>query len=416
MKKPLLISLLLAIAVAAVGAYVYSARQEVPPDAQKSSGGGARRGPDGGGRPVPVQVAVTRSGDIDVAIDALGTVVAHNTVIVRPRVDGLLQSVTFREGQLVKAGETLATIDARPYQALLDQASGQLRRDEALLVNARLDVERYRDLLAKDSIAKQQVDAQEALVHQYEGAVQTDRAQVDNAKLQLGFTQITAPLAGRLGLRQIDAGNMVRAADAGGIVVITQTQPINVVFAIPAEQLAAVQARLRSGATLNVDAFDREGKKRLAQGRLMTVDNQIDATTGTVKLKAEFANADNALFPSQFVNARLRVDTLRGATLAPAAAIQRGTQGSFMYVVDQAQTVSVRPVVTGVTYEGLVAIEKGLAPGEQVVIDGADKLRQGAKVEVPAPAATSSDALPGVGRKERKNGAAGRKDKAKAGA
>lgn len=398
MKKRILWIVLLLAAAATAVYFLYPGK---PDDSQTPQGG--RRGKDGAGRPMPVQVAAARSGDIDVTINALGTVVAHNTATVKARVDGQLQSVSFREGQLVKDGDLLATIDARPFQVQLDQANGQWLRDQALLANARLDAERYRGLLAKDSIAKQQVDAQEALVRQYEGTVQTDRAQVDNAKLQLGFTRVTAPLSGRLGLRQIDAGNMVHAADANGIVVITQTQPINVVFAIPADQLSAVLARLQGGAALSVEAFDRDGKNRLAQGKLLTLDNQIDATTGTVKLKAEFANADNALFPNQFVNARLRVDTQRGATLLPTAAIQRGTQGSFVYVVDQAQTVSVRPVTPGTVSGEVVAIEKGLVPGEQVVIDGADKLREGAKVEVATPGKEGPPAAAG------KDGAAGHK-------
>ncbi len=393
MKKWIPVVMLLA--VAAAGAYYYSSKPD--PDSPQNAGG--RHGKDGAGRPVPVQAAVVRSGDIDVAINALGTVVAHNTATVRARVDGQLQSVTFREGQLVKADDLLATIDARPYQVQVDQAGGQLLRDQALLANARLDADRYRGLLAKDSIARQQVDAQEALVRQYEGTVQTDRAQLDNAKLQLGFTRITAPLSGRLGLRQIDVGNQVHANDATGIVVITQTQPINVVFAIPADQLPAVQARMHGSESLMVEAFDREGKKRLAQGKLQTLDNQIDATTGTIRLKAEFANADNALFPNLFVNTRLRIDTRHGATLVPVSAIQRGTQGSFVYVVDATQTVSVRPVALGPTSGEVVAIEKGLAPGEQVVIDGADKLREGAKVELAAPGAAGKDKEGGAGHK-----------------
>jgi multidrug efflux system membrane fusion protein len=379
MKKRIIwIVLLLAAAAAVSYYYLYSGK---PDDSQAQKGG---RGGKDGARPMSVQVAAALSGDIDVTTKALGTVVAHNTAIVKARVDGLLQSLSFHEGQMVKAGDMLATIDARPFQVQLDQASGQLLRDQALLANARLDAERYRGLLAKDSIAKQQVDAQEALVLQDAGVVKMDQAQVDNAKLQLEFTRVTAPISGRLGLRQVDVGNQVHAADANGIFVITQTQPINVVFSIPADQLPAVLSRFQSGATLTVEAFDRDEKKRLASGRLQTLDNQIDVTTGTVKLKAEFANADNSLFPNQFVNARLRLDTHHGATLVPTAAIQRGTQGTFMYVVDQAQAVSVRPVTLGPVSGETVAIEKGLTPGELVVIDGADKLREGAKVEVPA--------------------------------
>lgn len=372
----------LAIAVLVIGgvaAVIFQGRQGALPS---QSG---RHGMDGAGQAVPVVAATAQSGDIDIVIDALGTVMARNTVTVRPRVDGLLARIAFREGQIVRAGEVLAEIDPRTFHAQLDQANGQLERDQALLANARLDLERYRGLLAKDSIAGQQVDAQAALVRQYEGQVVTDRGQADNARLQLEFTRVTAPLSGRLGLRLVDVGNMVHASDSGGLVVITQTQPIAVVFAIPADNLPAVIAKLQANETLVVEAWDREGKTRLATGKLLTADNQIDATTGTVKLKAEFSNADNTLFPNQFVNARLRVETRHGLTLAPVAAIQRGTQGTFFYVVQGGRTVSLRPVVLGPVSGDVVAVEKGLAPGEQVVTDGVDKLRDGAKVRVSAP-------------------------------
>ncbi|MFN3397270.1 MAG: MdtA/MuxA family multidrug efflux RND transporter periplasmic adaptor subunit [Sulfurimicrobium sp.] len=374
----------LAIAVLMIGgvaAAIFHGRQGTQP----SQGG--PHGMNGAGQAVPVVTATARSGDIDIVIDALGTVTARNTVTVRPRVDGLLARIAFREGQTVRAGEVLAEIDPRTFQAQLDQANGQLERDQALLANARLDLERYRGLLAKDSIAGQQVDAQVALVRQYEGQVATDRGQADNARLQLEFTRVTAPVSGRLGLRLVDAGNMVHASDSGGLVVITQTQPIAVVFAIPADSLPAVIAKLQANETLEVEAWDREDKTRLATGKLLTADNQIDVTTGTVKLKAEFSNADNALFPNQFVNVRLRVETRHGLTLAPVAAIQRGTQGAFFYVVRDSRTVSLRPVVLGPVSGDVVAVEKGLVPGEQVVTDGVDKLRDGAKVRVSAPGA-----------------------------
>ncbi|MHB1591025.1 MAG: MdtA/MuxA family multidrug efflux RND transporter periplasmic adaptor subunit [Sulfuricella sp.] len=370
------------LAMAGVAAAIFHGEQETQT---------GRHGMDGTGRPVPVVAVAARSGDIDVVIDALGTVTARNTVTIKPRVDGQLVRIAFREGQLVKAGDLLAEIDPRPFQAQLDQTIGQLVRDQALLANARLDLERYRGLLAKDSIAAQQVDAQNALVGQYEGQVLTDRALVDNARLQLGFTRVTAPVPGRLGLRLVDAGNMVHASDTGGLVVITQTQPIAVVFAIPADNLPAVIGELQAKETLAVEAWDSEDKIRLATGKLLAVDNQIDTTTGTVKLKAEFQNADNALFPNQFVNVRLRVETLHGLTLVPVAAIQRGTQGAFFYVVKEDKSVSLRPVVLGPVSDDIVAVEKGLAPGEQVVIDGADKLRQGAKVEVSAPGAREAE-------------------------
>ncbi len=349
----------------------------------------APAGKPGAGRPFPVQAVVVKPGDIDITLAALGTVTARNTVTVKPRVDGQLVRINFREGERVKAGEVLAEIDSRPFQAQLDQVSGQLARDQALLANARLDLERYRGLLAKDSIAKQQVDVQEAQVRQYEGVVKADQALVDSAQLQLSFTKVTAPLAGRLGLRQVDVGNMVRSSDAAGLVVITQTQPINVLFTIPSDNLSPVVSRLRAGESLTVEAFERDGKAKLASGHLQTVDNQIDTATGTVKLKAEFANADDRLFPNQFVNVRLRVETRKEALLIPLAALQRGTKGNFVYVVGPESAVSVRPVVPGPASGDVVAIEQGLSAGEQVVTDGLDKLREGAKVEVTTPGAGS---------------------------
>ncbi|MEI7613104.1 MAG: MdtA/MuxA family multidrug efflux RND transporter periplasmic adaptor subunit [Betaproteobacteria bacterium] len=390
------------LGLAAIAVYFWAGRE----GGQQAPEG--RRGMDGG-RPVPVVAATVQRGDIDVIITALGTVTARNTATVKPRVDGLLQRIVFREGQLVKAGELLAEIDPRPFQALLDQAKGQLLRDQALLGIAQLDVERYRNLLAKDSIARQQVEAQEALVKQYQGTVQIDQGNVDNARLQLDFTRITAPLPGRLGLRQVDVGNMVRASDTTGLVVITQTQPIMVVFSIPADSLGAVVKHVQAGETLAVEAWDREGRNRLASGSLLSLDNQIDTTTGTVKLKAEFTNTDNALFPNQFVNARLRVEKRQGATLVPVAAIQRGTLGTFVYVVNaEDKTVSTRAVTLGPNTADTVAIEKGLEPGEVVVVDGADKLRQGAKVELPS-------AETGGGKRPRAEGGAGKRDEGKRG-
>jgi multidrug efflux system membrane fusion protein len=397
MKKKILWIVCL-ILIGALGYWLYNRPADAP-----AQPGGSKRGSGGdGNRPLPVQVATAKSGDIDVFIDALGTVTARNTATVKARVDGQLVRIAFREGQLVKEGEVLAEIDPRPFQVLLDQANGQLVRDQALLAIARLDLDRYQGLLAKDSIARQQVEAQESLVHQNEGVVQTDRAQVDNARLQLAFTRITAPIAGRLGLRQVDTGNMIHGSDTNGLVVITQTRPISVVFAIPADNLSAVLTRLHSGDTLAVDALDRGGKTRLASGKLLTVDNQIDVATGTVKLKAEFANTDDKLFPNQFVNARLRVETLHGAILMPVAAIQRGTQGIFVYAVDHEQVVTIRPVTLGPVSGDVVAIKTGLAAGEQVVTDGADKLREGSKVVAATPGAGAA-AAKGAGS----NGAGG---------
>ncbi len=344
----------------------------------------------GGEKPMPVQAAIARTGDIDVYIDGLGTVTALNTATVKARVNGLLEHILFREGQTVKKGAVLAQIDPRPFQVILDQARGQLAHDQALLAGAKLDLDRYRVLWAKDSIAKQQVDDQEALVLQDEGTVLSDRAQVANAQLNVDFTRITAPLSGRLGIRQVDSGNMVNTTDINGVVVVTQIQPIYVLFAIPADYIPAVLARVHAGNRLAVDVFGRENKTRLATGKLLTLDNQINVTTGTVMVKAEFANTDGNLFPNQFVNARLRVETRHNAILVPTAAVQRGTQGTFVYVVGLDQTVSVRPVTLGPVSGDIVAIEHGLAVGEQVVTDGTDKLRAGAKVEVTTPGARAT--------------------------
>lgn len=365
-------------------------------------------------RPLAVQVVRVEQGAMAVSLDALGTVTAHNMALVKARVDGQLLTVNFQEGQQVQAGDLLAQIDPRPYQAALAQAQGQLRHDEAMLANARLDLQRFRDLLDQDSIARQQVEAQAALVQQYEGTVQAGRAQLAQAQLELDFTRITAPLSGRLGLRQVDAGNMVRAADAGGIVTITQTQPIDLVFAIPATQLEAVRTAWLAGERLSVEALEREGGRRLATGQLLTMDNQIDPATGTVRLKAQFDNTDQALFPNQFVNARLIVKTLTDVVLAPTAAIQRGVAGSFAYRIEQetqgkqetqekqeaqgraansVATVSVRPLQLGAQAADRVVVEQGLQSGDLVVVDGADKLREGSLVEVhhlALPATTAS--------------------------
>ena len=351
--------------------------------------GGFGKGGAGLDRPVPVVTAEAKSQDVGVQLEALGSVTPVATVTVRSRIDGELVKVHFREGQLVKAGELLAEIDPRPYQVQLAQSEAQLARDQALLRNAQLDLERYRTLQKQDSIARQQVDTQEAQVRQNEATVRMDQAAIDNIRLQLAYCRITAPVGGRLGLRQVDPGNIVRAGDANGLVVITQLQPITVVFTIPEDSLPPVMKKLQAGEKLPVEALDRAGRVKLAAGTLMTADNVIDPTTGTVKLKAGFSNADLALFPSQFVNVRLLVDTLQGATTVPAAAVQRGTPGTFVYAIDRAQkTASVRKVKLGPARDGVVAVE-GIEPGTLVVVDGADKLREGAQVDavVPPPSA-----------------------------
>jgi membrane fusion protein, multidrug efflux system len=335
-------------------------------------------------RAIPVRTAAATTGNVDRNVDALGTVTALNTVTVRSRVDGPLVSVPFHEGQLVGAGDLLAKIDPRTFQVALDQAVGQLAHDQSQLADARIDLDRYNGLLAKDSIAKQQVDSQVYMVKQLEGTVRSDQAQVENARLQLEFTRITAPFPGRVGLRQIDTGNIIHATDTNGLVLLTQTHPITVIFAVPSDQLTQILPHWRKGEELPVTALDRDGKP-LAQGKLAAIDNQIDVTTGTVKLKGQFDNTDDALFPAQFVNARLKVATLSGVTLIPSAAVQRGAPGTFVYVVNANNTVSLRKVTVGPASGELVSISAGVQPGEHVVIDGVDKLRDGAKVST-APA------------------------------
>ncbi len=332
--------------------------------------------------PVSVAVALTRQGDLPIYLNGLGTVTPLHTVTVRSRVDGELIRVAFTEGQAVRQGELLAEIDPRPYQVAVQQAEGQLLRDEALLKNAEIDQDRYQTLLEQDSIAAQQTATQAALVKQYRGTVEIDRAQLDNAKLQLSYARITAPVSGRIGLRLVDQGNMVRAGDVNGLAVITQVQPISVVFTLPEDDIPAVMRRWRSGDTLVIDAYDRAGQQKLASGKLLAVDNQIDASTGTLKLKAQFDNEDRTLFANQFVNIKMRLDTLRAATLAPSAAIQHGANGAFVYLVKDDNSITVRRVKPGPADGETVAILEGLASNDKLVIDGADKLREGSQVKV----------------------------------
>jgi len=392
----------LCLALAAAGAYWYFFMQAAPSGDSPPASARGGRGANAAGRSTPAVVASATKGDVAVYVAGLGSVTPLATVTVKSRVDGQLMKVLFREGQVVKAGDLLAEIDPRPYQVMLDQAQGQMVKDQALLRNAQIDRERYRVLFEQDSIAKQQLDTQTALVRQYEGVVKVDQAAIDNAKLQLTYSRITAPASGRLGLRQVDPGNIVRASDASGLVVITQLQPIAVVFTLPEDNLPAVMQKLRAGERLAVDAYDRADKVKLASGTLLTVDNQIDPATGTVKLKAQFANVENSLFPNQFANVHMLLDVKRDATLVPTAAIQRGTLGTFVYVVKPDNTVTVRAVKPGETQGDNVSIDAGLAPGEQVVVDGADKLREGAKVEPIAKDATGGGSrkagAPGGGR------------------
>lgn len=348
---------------------------------------------------VSVVTAPVQRGDLPVTLNALGTVTPLATVTVKTQINGRLVSIGFREGQIVKAGDFLALVDPRPYEIALEQAQGQLVRDTALLHDAQIDLARYRTLATQDSIPQQQLDTQEYLVRQYEGTVRSDEAMVKNARLNVEYCHIVSPVSGRVGLRQVDQGNYVQPSDPNGVVVITQLQPISVIFTLPEDNVPTVMKRLASGASLPVTAYDRAVTTKLAAGTLLTVDNQIDTTTGTVKLRAQFDNADNSLFPNQFVTALLLVDTLKGANLLPAAAVQRGAPGTFVYVVNSERVVGLRPVKLGPSDGERVAVMSGVTPGEQVVVDGADKLRDGAKVTLgneqggtgTAPAATASD-------------------------
>jgi multidrug efflux system membrane fusion protein len=366
--------------------------------------GGPGRGRGGQNGPVAVSVATAASGDIQLKIPALGTVTPLATVTVRTQITGVMQKILFTEGQTVHQGDSLAQIDARPYEAALQQMQGNLRRDQALLADANLDLKRYEGLVKEDSIAQQQLDTQRALVDQYKGTIESDEGQVKTASVNLLYTHIISPVTGRVGLRQVDQGNYVTPGDANGIVVINQMQPITVIFSIPEDNVSALMRRLHDGGAMTVEAYDRTNSTKLADGTLLTLDNEIDVTTGTVKLRAQFDNADSLLFPNQFVNIQLLQAVLPNQIIIPNAAVRRGAPNgvvtTFVYIVDSDRTAKVRPVTLGAVDGERVAVAAGLAVGEVVVTEGGDRLRDGAPVQLPpaTPAAGAAAPRPGGAR------------------
>jgi membrane fusion protein, multidrug efflux system len=380
-----------------IGVVVWRSRQEgsAPPAA--------------GGRnsaPMSIVPEVVGKGDIGITINALGTVTSLATVTIRSQISGYLMKVDFKEGDDVKKGDLLAEIDPRPYEATLAQAKGNLARDQALLKGAQVDLTRYQGLAAQNAVPRQTLDTQIALVAQDQGTVEADGAAVKSAEVNLQYTRILSPLDGRVGLRQVDQGNYVTAGDSSGLVVITQLQPISVLFTVPEDNLQAISKRLQAGASLPATAYDRGGANKIADGTLQTFDSQIDPTTGTIKLRAQFPNESKTLYPNQFVNIVLLLDTHKDVTTMPTAGVQRGVPGTFVYLVNADNTVSVRKVVLGVTDGDRVEVTSGLNPGDRIVIDGADKLRDGAKINVRAEADTSTPAAPGpdkAGGKKRRS-------------
>jgi membrane fusion protein, multidrug efflux system len=402
-RRLVLISIVALLVVAGI---VWKTRQEGAP---QPAGGGRNSGP------MSIVPDVVGKGDIGININALGTVASLATVTIRTQISGYLQKVDFIEGNEVKKGDLLAEIDPRPYEATLAQAKGQLARDEAMLKGAQVDLTRYQGLAAQNAVAHQTLDTQIALVAQDQGTVEADKASVKSAEVNLAYCRIVSPLDGRVGLRQVDQGNYVTPGDASGLVVITQLQPISVLFTVPEDNLQAIAKRTQAGAVLPAAAFDRTGVSKIADGSLQSFDSQIDPTTGTIKLRAQFPNDDRLLYPNQFVNIRLLLDTHKDVTTISTAGIQRGAPGTFVYLVNADSTVSVRPVKLGVTDGDRVEILSGLTPGERIVIDGADKLRDGAKIIIrsettPAPNAAPANATPGEadksggGKKRRSEG------------
>ncbi len=413
------IVLLLALAALGYGGYyawghwVKAAAADATTAQPNANGGRGGRGGRGGGRGgvgprgAAVVTVTARKVDMPVYLRGLGTAAASNTVTVRSRVDGQLVRVAFREGQFVQQGELLAEIDKRPFEVQLSQAKGQPARDQALLQSAKTEQQRNQLLLEKGLIPRQQFDIQAAAVAQYEGSIQSDQAAIDNANLQITYSRVTAPISGQIGLRLVDEGNIVRAADPNGMVVITQLQPIAVLFSIPEDNLGDVLKKLRAGQQMRVEAWDHDDTRKIADGVLLTADNQIDPTTGTSKLKAIFDNKNNGLYPNQFVNVRLLIDVLKSAIVIPGATIQRGAQGTFVYVVGENSTAELRPVTIRNAEGNDVAIASGIAAGDAVVLEGMDKVQDGARVDVQTPGAPGGEADSPAPRQGR-NGGEGR--------
>ena len=374
MRKGLWIILGVVVLAAVIGGTLFRRNRVEAAQSKKADAAASQR-------PIPVLGAPVVSRDMPVYLRGLGTVIAFNTVTIKSRVDGELVKVNFKEGQEVRAGDLLAQIDPRPFQVMLHQAEATQAKDEAQLADAKINLERFTDLYRQGVIPKQQMDTQSALVAQLEGAVGADKAQVENAKLQLVYSRITAPIGGRIGLRMVDPGNIVHATDTGGMLVITQMQPIAVVFTLPEDYIPAILKHMRQGG-LQVEAYSRDDKTKLATGKLLTLDNTIDPTTGTNKLKAVFENPERVLWPNQFVNMRLLLDVKKNATTVPVAALQNGSQGTFVFVVKPDKTVEVRTVKVGFTEANTASIDQGLNPGELVVTDGQDKLQPGNRVDV----------------------------------
>ena len=376
-RRWLWIIALVILAGAGYGYYSHSAKGSADATSARKKAGG----PDGG-RPTPVVTAAAKTDDINVYLNGLGAVTPLATVTVKSRIDGEIMNIYFKEGQMVKKGDVLAQIDPRPYEAALLQAEGQLMHDKALLTDAKLDLDRYQTLLKQDSIASQQVDTQTALVQQYEGTVKVDQGTLNTAKLNLVYSKVTAPVSGRVGLRQVDIGNVIHASDTTGFVIITQLQPMSVLFSLPEDNIPDLMNKIKAGNKIVVEAYDRAFTKKISSGALETIDNQIDPTTGMVKLRATYANTELNLFPSQFVNAQVLLETKHNVIIVPSAGVQHGRSGTFAFVVNKDNTVTQRDIVVGTVQGTKTEVVSGLALGEIVVVDGADKLRDGAKVDI----------------------------------